>query len=137
MYKRQDQRDAIKSQIAKLSTTAEMVYGSLDPIDAVGADGEKGAFMSPILMRESNPFKNTQVHEVEAFGPVSTLMPYNGVEEAIELAQMGKGSLVSSVVTADNAFAKAYTVEAASHHGRILTLNRDSCLLYTSPSPRD
>ena len=109
-----DQRDAIKSQIAKLSTTAEMVYGSLDTIDAVGADGEKGAFMSPILMRERNPFKNTQVHEVEAFGPVSTLMPYNGVEEAIELAQMGKGSLVSSVVTADNAFAKAYTVEAAS-----------------------
>ena len=121
-----DQRDTIKSQIEKLSTTAEMVYGSLDTIDAVGADGEKGAFMSPILMRESNPFKNTQVHEVEAFGPVSTLMPYNGVEEAIELAQMGKGSLVSSVVTADNAFAKAYTVEAASHHGRILTLNRDS-----------
>jgi len=121
-----DQRDTIKSQIEKLSTTAEMVYGSLDTIDAVGADGEKGAFMSPILMRERNPFKNTQVHEVEAFGPVSTLMPYNGVEEAIKLAQMGKGSLVSSVVTADNAFAKAYTVEAASHHGRILTLNRDS-----------
>lgn len=121
-----DQRDAIKSQIAKLSTTADMVYGSIEAIDVKGADGEKGAFMSPILMRENNPFKNTQVHEVEAFGPVSTLMPYNGVEEAIELAQMGKGSLVSSVVTADNAFAKAYTVEAASHHGRILTLNRDS-----------
>ena len=121
-----DQRDSIKSQIAKISKTADIVYGSLDTIDAVGADGEKGAFMSPILMRENHPFKNTQAHEVEAFGPVSTLMPYNGVEEAIQLAQMGKGSLVSSVVTADNAFAKAYTVEAASHHGRILTLNRES-----------
>ncbi len=121
-----DQRDTIKTQIEKIGQTAEMVYGSLDTIDAVGADGAKGAFISPILMRENHPFKNTQVHEVEAFGPVSTLMPYNGVEEAIKLAQMGKGSLVSSVVTADNAFAKAYTVEAASHHGRILTLNRDS-----------
>ena len=121
-----DQRDTVKSQISKITKTADIVYGSLDTIDAVGADGEKGAFMGPILMRENHPFKNTQAHEIEAFGPVSTLMPYNGVEEAIQLAQMGKGSLVSSVVTADNAFAKAYTVEAASHHGRILTLNRES-----------
>lgn len=121
-----DQRDAIKTQIAKIAQTADMVYGSTDIIEAMGADGAKGAFMSPIVMRENNPFKNTQVHEIEAFGPVTTLMPYNGVEEAIELAQMGKGSLVSSVVTADDAFAKAYTIEAASHHGRILTLNRDS-----------
>lgn len=121
-----DQRDIIKEQINKIGQTAEMVYGSLDTIDTVGADGAKGAFMSPILMRENEPFKNTRVHEIEAFGPVTTLMPYNGVEEAIQLAQMGKGSLVSSVVTADNAFAKAYTIEAASHHGRILTLNRDS-----------
>ena len=121
-----DQRDTIKAQVEKISKTAAIVYGSFDPVEAIGADGEKGAFMRPILMREDQPFKNTQVHEVEAFGPVSTLMPYNGVEEAIELAQMGKGSLVSSVVTADNAFAKAYTVEAASHHGRILTLNSES-----------
>ncbi|MFC4633903.1 phenylacetic acid degradation bifunctional protein PaaZ [Dokdonia ponticola] len=121
-----DQREAIKTQIGKIAATAQMVYGSLDTIDAIGADGEKGAFISPILLREDHPFKNTQVHEIEAFGPVSTLMPYDGVEEAIQLAQMGKGSLVSSVVTADNAFAKAYTIEAASHHGRILTLNRDS-----------
>lgn len=121
-----DQRDMLKSQVEKIAKTAEIVYGSFDTVDAMGANGAKGAFMSPILMREDQPFKNTQVHEIEAFGPVSTLMPYNGVEEAIQLAQMGKGSLVSSVVTADNAFAKAYTVEAASHHGRILTLNRES-----------
>ncbi len=121
-----DQRDALKTQVEKISKTAAIVYGSFDPVEAIGADGEKGAFMRPILMREDQPFKNTQVHEIEAFGPVSTLMPYNGVEEAIALAQMGKGSLVSSVVTADNAFAKAYTVEAASHHGRILILNSES-----------
>jgi len=121
-----DQRDALKSQIGKLTKTAEVVYGSMDSVEAIGANDKDGAFMSPILLREDAPFKNTQVHEVEAFGPVSTLMPYKTVEEAIELAQMGKGSLVSSVVTADDAFAKAYTIEAASHHGRILTLNRES-----------
>jgi len=121
-----DQREALKNQVEKISKTAAIVYGSLDTIDAMGADGAKGAFISPILMREDAPFKNTQVHEIEAFGPVSTIMPYDGVDEAIALAQMGKGSLVSSVVTADDAFAKAYTVEAASHHGRILTLNRES-----------
>ena len=121
-----DQREAVISQIEKLTATAEIVYGSLDGVEAVGAHSKEGAFMSPILLRENNPFKNTQVHEIEAFGPVSTLMPYKTLEEAITLAQMGKGSLVSSVVTNDDAFAKAYTIEAASHHGRILTLNRES-----------
>lgn len=121
-----DQREAVISQIEKLTATAEIVYGSLDGVEAVGAHSKEGAFMSPILLRENNPFKNTQVHEIEAFGPVSTLIPYKTLEEAITLAQMGKGSLVSSVVTNDDAFAKAYTIEAASHHGRILTLNRES-----------
>ena len=121
-----DHRKAIKSQIEKLTTTAQIVYGSLDSVEAIGGNDKDGAFMSPILLREDAPFKNTQVHEIEAFGPVATLMPYKNLDEAITLAQMGKGSLVSSVVTADDAFAKAYTIEAASHHGRILTLNRES-----------
>lgn len=121
-----DHRKAIKSQIEKLTRTAQIVYGSLDSVEAIGGNDKDGAFMSPILLREDAPFKNTQVHEIEAFGPVATLMPYKNLEEAITLAQMGKGSLVSSVVTADDAFAKAYTIEAASHHGRILTLNRES-----------
>jgi oxepin-CoA hydrolase/3-oxo-5,6-dehydrosuberyl-CoA semialdehyde dehydrogenase len=121
-----DQKEAIKTQIGKIAQTAQMVYGHLDEVEILGDRAQKGAFMSPILMREDQPFKNTQVHEIEAFGPVSTLMPYKNLEEAIELAHMGKGSLVSSVVTSDNAFAKAYTINAASSHGRILTLNRES-----------
>ena len=121
-----DHRKAILNQIEKLTTTAQIVYGSLDGVEAMGGNDKDGAFMSPILLREDAPFKNTQVHEIEAFGPVATLMPYKNLDEAITLAQMGKGSLVSSVVTADDAFAKAYTIEAASHHGRILTLNRES-----------
>ena len=66
------------------------------------------------------------VHETEAFGPVSTLMPYKNLDEAIELAKMGKGSLVSSIATNDDQIAKNYVISAASHHGRILVLNRES-----------
>ncbi|PRP68338.1 phenylacetic acid degradation bifunctional protein PaaZ [Nonlabens agnitus] len=121
-----NQRDTLKEQIQKISKTAEIVYGNLDEVEILGDRAQKGAFMSPILMREDQPFKNKAVHEVECFGPVSTLMPYKNQDEAIELAHMGKGSLVSSVVTGDDAFAKAYTINAASSHGRILTLNKES-----------
>jgi oxepin-CoA hydrolase/3-oxo-5,6-dehydrosuberyl-CoA semialdehyde dehydrogenase len=120
-----DQRDTLKEQIKKVAKTAEIVYGDLDSVEILGDRAQKGAFMSPILMREDKPFENTQVHEIECFGPVSTLMPYKDLDEAVELAHMGKGSLVSSVVTYDDAFAKAYTINAASSHGRILTLNRE------------
>jgi len=119
------QVQTVKDQVSKLAKTAEMVYGNFDTIDAVGADGEKGAFLSPILLRENNPFKNIAVHEIEAFGPVSTIMPYKNMDEAIELAQMGKGSLVSSIFTNDDKIAKEYVIGAASHHGRILVGNRD------------
>lgn len=119
------QVQSVKDQVSKLAKTAEMVYGNFDTIDAVGADGEKGAFLSPILLRENHPFKNIAVHEIEAFGPVSTIMPYKNMDEAIELAQMGKGSLVSSIFTNDDKIAKEYVIGAASHHGRILVGNRD------------
>ncbi|MEM6686370.1 MAG: phenylacetic acid degradation bifunctional protein PaaZ, partial [Bacteroidota bacterium] len=119
------QVQTVKDQVAKLAKTADIVYGTLDTIEAVGADGEKGAFLSPVLLRENDPFKNSAVHEVEAFGPVSTIMPYKNIDEAIELAQMGKGSLVSSIFTNDDKIAKEYVVGAASHHGRILVGNRD------------
>lgn len=120
------QVEAVRLSVADIAKEAQIVYGSLDRIETVGADAEKGAFISPILLREDHPFKNRVVHEREAFGPVSTIMPYKNLEEAITLAQMGKGSLVSSIVTNDNSIAKEYVVNAASHHGRILVLNRES-----------
>src|SRR5690606_27787383 len=89
-------------------------------------DAKKGALLAPILLREDNPFKILSVHETEAFGPVSTIMHYKNLEEAITLAQMGKGSLVSSIATNDDKIAKEYVINAASHHGRILVLNRES-----------
>ena len=120
-----DQVQEVIERVEEISQTAEIVYGKLDPIDLIDADFNKGAFLSPILLREDDPFKNTKVHDVEAFGPVSTLMPYSTLDEAVELAQKGKGSLVCSIATHDKDIARDFTVEAASHHGRILILNRD------------
>lgn len=120
------QVNAVKESINDLAKEAQIVYGSLDKIETIGADAKKGAFISPILLRTDNPFQNTTIHEREAFGPVSTIMPYKNLDEAITLAQMGKGSLVSSIVTNDDKIAKDYVVNAASHHGRILVLNREN-----------
>ncbi|MDB4303666.1 phenylacetic acid degradation bifunctional protein PaaZ [Desulfosarcina sp.] len=117
---------AVRDSVNDLAKEAQIVYGNLDTVETIGADNKNGAFMSPILLRSDHPFKNTAIHEREAFGPVSTLMPYKNLEEAITLAQMGKGSLVSSIVTNDDNIAKNYVVNAASHHGRILVLNRES-----------
>lgn len=121
-----EQRDTLRAQIKEIQKTASLVYGDPDDVDVVGASATDGAFISPILLREDDPLNNPAVHEVEAFGPVSTIMPYKDLDEAALIANLGKGSLVSSVVTNDDAFAKAYTLKAASHHGRILMLNRES-----------
>jgi oxepin-CoA hydrolase/3-oxo-5,6-dehydrosuberyl-CoA semialdehyde dehydrogenase len=112
-------------KVELLSKTQKIVFGDLKNFDVVGADKNKGAFMSPILFLNENPFRNTDVHNIEAFGPVSTIMPYKNMDEAIELAKMGKGSLVSSIITADDRIAKEYVLGAASMHGRILILNAD------------
>ncbi len=120
------QVQAVRDSVNDLAKEAQIVYGSLDKIETIGADAKKGAFISPILLRADHPFQNTVIHEREAFGPVSTIMPYKNLEEAITLAQMGKGSLVSSIATNDDKIAKEYVINAASHHGRILVLNRES-----------
>ncbi len=120
------QRNSVKEQISKITKTAQIVYGDFDDFKVTGADSKKGSFMKPILLREDNPLQNEAAHITEAFGPVSTLMPYKNLEEAIKLSKMGKGSLVSSIITNDNKIAKEYTVSAATHHGRILILNRES-----------
>jgi oxepin-CoA hydrolase/3-oxo-5,6-dehydrosuberyl-CoA semialdehyde dehydrogenase len=80
--------------------------------------------MSPILLLNQQPVSSTEVHEVEAFGPVATLMPYSSLQEAIALVKLGKGSLVSSIVTNNTGFATDYTIGAGPYHGRILVLNR-------------
>ncbi|MDC7994541.1 phenylacetic acid degradation bifunctional protein PaaZ [Altibacter sp. HG106] len=132
------QRESVKEQIQKITASAEMVYGNFDEVAALGDNTQKGAFIKPILLREDNPLQNEAAHITEAFGPVSTLMPYKDLQEAITLSKMGKGSLVSSIVTNDDSIAKEYTVSAATHHGRILVLNRESAKQSTghgSPLP--
>jgi len=119
------QVNEVKKNIRKLSKKTPIVYGDLDKFEVIGANKRKGAFISPILMLNDNPFKKTDTHEIEAFGPVSTIMPYKDLGEAIELANMGKGSLVSSIATADPKIARDYTLGSAPYHGRILVLNEE------------
>ncbi len=121
----QSQRNEVKSQVQKLLASSKIIYGSLDSVEVVDADAGKGAFISPILLMNEDPFGATEPHEIEAFGPVSTIMPYRDTEEVIELSKLGKGSLCSSIVTADNGIARQYVIGAASHHGRILVLNAE------------
>ncbi|PWQ95471.1 phenylacetic acid degradation bifunctional protein PaaZ [Leucothrix pacifica] len=117
-----DQRSDVLDQVRKLAADNEIVYGSMDEVDVVGASAETGAFMSPILMACHEPIGSC-VHDIEAFGPVSTLVPYEDDQEAIELAAMGKGSLVGSVITADPDIARILVLGAAPHHGRMVVLD--------------
>lgn len=121
----QIQRSEVKSQVSKLLASSQIIYGSLDSVQLLDADVEKGAFISPLLLLNDNPFNNEEPHNVEAFGPVSTIMPYKNLDEAIELSRKGKGSLCSSIVTLDKKIAREYVLAAATHHGRILVLNQD------------
>jgi oxepin-CoA hydrolase/3-oxo-5,6-dehydrosuberyl-CoA semialdehyde dehydrogenase len=117
--------ERVRASVEKLAQTQEIAFGDLDNFEVLGANKEEGAFFSPILFRNDNPFTSTAVHEIEAFGPVATIMPYKDISDAIELAKMGKGSLVSSIVTPDHKEAVEYVVGAASMHGRILVLNKE------------
>lgn len=119
------QRKEVKEQVQKLLAVSQLIYGSLDSIDVVEADGKIGAFISPILLLNEHPFKNEASHNIEAFGPVSTIMPYKNFEEAIELSKLGKGSLVSTIVTANTTLARKYIIGAAAYHGRVLILNNE------------
>jgi len=135
----QQQRNDVRSSVEKLQQEAEIVYGNPQYCEAVDADGERGAFMSPIVLACDKPFESSAVHDIEAFGPVSTLMPYSNNDEMLELARLGRGSLVASVVTNDSDFARDAVVGLAPHHGRILLLNRDCSEESTghgSPLPR-
>ena len=119
------QREEVKSQVQKLLASSEIVYGSLDSVELIDADNNKGAFISPLLLKNDKPFTSEEPHNVEAFGPVSTIMPYKNTGDAIQLANKGKGSLVCSIVTADNKTAKEFVYGAATNHGRILILNNE------------
>ena len=133
------QMEIVRNRIQELSKNTPIISGNLDQFDVLGADKTKGAFVPPILMLNDDPINKTQTHEIECFGPVSTLMPYKDLDEAITLAKMGKGSLVSTIATSQVDIATQYAVEASAYHGRILVLNEESAPESTghgSPMPQ-
>jgi oxepin-CoA hydrolase / 3-oxo-5,6-dehydrosuberyl-CoA semialdehyde dehydrogenase len=134
----QEQVKEVKDKLSELMSFSQLVYGDLESFEVTHGSKDKGAYMAPILLRNDLPFEQIGTHEIEAFGPVSTMMPYHDLDEAIELARKGKGSLCSSIVTFDDKIAREYVVNAATHHGRILVLNRESAKESTghgSPMP--
>jgi oxepin-CoA hydrolase/3-oxo-5,6-dehydrosuberyl-CoA semialdehyde dehydrogenase len=132
-----EQREEVRRSIKALADSGEIVYGDPDRVDVVDADAERGAFLSPVLLR-ADPDR-AEPHEVEAFGPVSTVLPYTSVEHGIELAARGEGSLVGSVVTGDTGFARDVVLGIAPWHGRVLVLDADDAKESTghgSPLPQ-
>ncbi len=114
----------VREKARQLSADARLAFGDIDRVEAKGpADG---AFISPLLFRCDDPWSATQVHDVEAFGPVATLMPYRDLDEAIALANRGLGSLAVSLFTYDPTVARAFVIGAGAYHGRIIILDRDS-----------
>jgi oxepin-CoA hydrolase/3-oxo-5,6-dehydrosuberyl-CoA semialdehyde dehydrogenase len=120
-----NQREEVRAKVKELAEVSEIVAGSLDDIRVVAADPQKGAFLNPILLYCDRPAQYTQVHQIEAFGPVSTLMPYDTVADAIDLAKRGEGSLVGSIFTYDDSFAREVVMGIGAYHGRLLLGNRD------------
>ncbi|MBL8998099.1 MAG: phenylacetic acid degradation bifunctional protein PaaZ [Gemmatimonadetes bacterium] len=110
---------------ARIREAGELVFGGGD-YAVVGADREKGSFFGPMLMVCDAPFSRNEPHDIEAFGPVNTVMPYQSVDEAIELAKRGRGSLCGSLVTADPALARRVVLGVAPFHGRLMVLDRTS-----------
>jgi len=132
------QRSDVAERVATLLKGAELVYGERDGFAPVGDGVAEGAFFAPTLLLSRKPLEDAAVHEVEAFGPVSTLMAYDGLEEAIALAARGRGSLVGTLVTRDPATAARVIPAAAALHGRLLVLDREAAAESTghgSPLP--
>jgi oxepin-CoA hydrolase/3-oxo-5,6-dehydrosuberyl-CoA semialdehyde dehydrogenase len=120
------QRDSVRQAVSELSKYARIVSGDPDHVDAQGEGVEGGAFMAPILLRSDDPWGAAAIHDVEAFGPVSTLMPYEDITDAVALANRGLGSLVLSLFTNDPNAAETFVLGAGAYHGRMLIIDRTS-----------
>ena len=120
------QRDDVLAAVKELAREAVVVYGDLDaPPDLIDADATAGAFLSPIVLRCDRPLQAKGVHRIEAFGPVTTLMAYDSLDDAIEIANRGEGSLVASIFSYRAATADALVLGIAPFHGRVLVVDRD------------
>jgi oxepin-CoA hydrolase/3-oxo-5,6-dehydrosuberyl-CoA semialdehyde dehydrogenase len=118
------QRREVLGQLARLQREAEVICGNGRQLELADADGDRGAFIAPTLLYCREAANAAAIHEVEAFGPVCTVVTYEGVDSAIELARRGAGSLVGSVFTADESQAARLVLGLAPFHGRVLVVNR-------------
>jgi oxepin-CoA hydrolase / 3-oxo-5,6-dehydrosuberyl-CoA semialdehyde dehydrogenase len=133
-----EQREEVRRGVKGLLGAARLVFGDPEHVEVVGADAERGAFISPLLLRCDDSGR-AEPHEIEAFGPVATIMGYASTGEVIDLAARGLGSLVGSVVTGDAEFAREVVLGTAPWHGRLLVLDRDDAAESTghgSPLPQ-
>ena len=131
------QRDDVRKNLAELAGGAEIVIGDPDHFDVIGADPERGAFLPPVLLWARDSSRN-EPHDIEAFGPVSTVLGYRDTDHAIALAARGRGSLVGSLVSADPRVVRDLVLGGAPWHGRVLVLDQDSAAESTghgSPLP--
>jgi oxepin-CoA hydrolase / 3-oxo-5,6-dehydrosuberyl-CoA semialdehyde dehydrogenase len=119
-----EQREEVRRSLKSLLAAGRLVFGDPEQVDAVGVSAGRGAFVSPLLLRCDDAGR-AEPHEVEAFGPVSTVMGYRDAEHVVGLAARGRGSLAGSVVTADADFARDVVTGLAPWHGRLLVLDRD------------
>lgn len=132
-----EQRDEVRKAVSALRQDCELIHGHTDTVEVVDADPRQGAFLSPLLLRCVDTEARTP-HEVEAFGPVSTILPYDSAGDAVELAARGAGSLVGSIVSHDTDFVREVAAGVLPWHGRLLILNRDDAAESTghgSPLP--
>jgi oxepin-CoA hydrolase/3-oxo-5,6-dehydrosuberyl-CoA semialdehyde dehydrogenase len=120
----QEQRTDVLARVAELRHEADLVAGNLDQFEVQGADRVRGAFVPPLLLLARDPPRARAIHDVEAFGPVATVVPYRDTADAIELARRGEGSLAASVFCADDSLATQIVLGLAPYHGRILVVNR-------------
>jgi len=128
----------VRRNADRIAAQTERVFGDPDRVDVVGADAARGAFFPALLFYSNAPLNNTAPHDVEAFGPVNTVMPFKTVDEAIELAKRGRGSLVGSVFTSNDKTARDVVLGTAAYHGRVMLVNRHSAKESTghgSPMP--
>ena len=129
----------VRKSVDGIKAAAEVVYGNYDDFAVTGADQTRGAFFPAMLLHCAEPFRRSEVHDIEAFGPVSTVMGYRTVADACELAKRGKGSLCGSLFSGDDRVAREVVLGTAAFHGRLLLVNRRSAKESTghgSPMPQ-
>lgn len=119
------QKAEVRASVEKLAGSCEILMGGGDDFELIGEHAVRDAFYPPTLLYCADPLATDAPHSIEAFGPVATLMPYGDTGEAVDLAALGCGSLVGSVVTRDDGEAAQIVLGTAVWHGRMLVLNRD------------